>query len=107
MLETENGPQKTEKREKVMVGPGPREIKAEHGTSNCEELCVRWRGLCALGKGSRIWRCQGGCCKQSMVPRRQRKGEKVAAEPGTRECKAGYETNNCGELRVDGEGYAH
>ena len=42
----------------------------------------------------------GGCLKQNMVSRRQRKREKLAVGPGSRECKAGHETNNCGELRV-------
>ena len=41
-----------------------------------------------------------GCCKQNMVSRRQRKREKVTAGPGSRECKAGYGTNNYGELRL-------
>ena len=35
-----------------------------------------------------------------MVSRRQRKREKVAVGQGLRECKAGYETKKCGELRV-------
>ena len=32
--------------------------------------------------------------------KREKKREKVAVGQGPRECKAGYETNNCGELRV-------
>ena len=32
--------------------------------------------------------------------KREKEREKVAVGPGPRECKAGYETNNCGELRV-------
>ena len=42
----------------------------------------------------------GGCLKQNMASRRQRKREKVTVGPGSRECKAIYETNNFGELRV-------
>ena len=42
----------------------------------------------------------GGCLKQNMASRGQRKRGKVAVGPGSGECKAGYETNNCGELRV-------
>ena len=42
----------------------------------------------------------GGYLKQNMASRRQRKREKVAAGPGSRELKAGYETNSCAELRV-------
>ena len=42
----------------------------------------------------------GGCCKQNTAFIRERKREKLAVGPGPRECKAGYETNNCGELRV-------
>ena len=34
----------------------------------------------------------GKCLNQSMVFRRQRKREKVAVGPGSREYKAGYET---------------
>ena len=34
--------------------------------------------------------------------------EKVRVGPGLGECEAGYETSNCGEVRVlDGEGYMH
>ena len=90
------------KREKVAFGPGPREYKAGHETSNCGELRVRWRGLCALSKG-------GG--QNTSVPRRvvqtehcpqktEKERGKVAVEPGPEECTAGHETNNCGELRV-------
>ena len=43
---------------------------------------------------------QRWCCKLSLVLRRQGKIEKVMVGPGSRECKAGYEKNNCGELRV-------
>ena len=41
-----------------------------------------------------------GCLKQNMVSRRERKREEVAVGPGSGEYKAGYETNNCGDLRV-------
>ena len=37
--------------------------------------------------------------KRHMVFKRQRKREKVAVGPGLRVCKAGYETNDFGELR--------
>ena len=49
----------------------------------------------------------GGCLKQNMASRRERKREKVRVGPGLRECEAGYKTNNCRELRVSGEGYMH
>ena len=42
----------------------------------------------------------GGFCKQNTAFIKERKREEVAVGPGPRECKAGYETNNCGELRV-------
>ena len=42
----------------------------------------------------------GGCFKQIMVFRRERKRGKVAVGPGSGECKAGYETNNRCDLRV-------
>ena len=42
----------------------------------------------------------GGCCKQNTAFRRVRRGVKVAVGPGSGDCKAGYETSNCGELRV-------
>ena len=42
----------------------------------------------------------GGCLKQNMASRRQRMREKVEVGPGLRESEAGYETRNCGELRV-------
>ena len=42
----------------------------------------------------------GGCLKQNMVFRRQRKREKVVVGPGSKECIAGYERNSCRELRV-------
>ena len=42
----------------------------------------------------------GGCFKQNVVFRRERKREKVAVGPGSEECKAGYETNNRCDLRV-------
>ena len=42
----------------------------------------------------------GGFCKQNTAFRRERKRWKVAVGPGSGECKAGYETDNCGELRV-------
>ena len=35
-----------------------------------------------------------------MALRRQRTSEKVRAGPGLKECEAGFETSNCGELRV-------
>ena len=41
-----------------------------------------------------------GCLKQSMVPRKLRKREKVMVGPGSRGLKAGYETNNYGKFRV-------
>ena len=40
------------------------------------------------------------CLKQKMVSRRERKREKMAVGPGSIECKAGHETENCCELRV-------
>ena len=51
-------------------------------------------------RGGKTWACQGGCCKQSMSSRRQRKREKVAVGPGPRQCKAGDETKICGKLRL-------
>ena len=42
-----------------------------------------------------------------MADTRRKKREKVGVGPGLRECEAGYETNNYGELRVDREGYMH
>ena len=42
----------------------------------------------------------GGCMKQNMASRRERKRAKLRSESGLRECKAGYETSHCGELRV-------
>ena len=42
----------------------------------------------------------GGCLKQNMVFRRQRKREKVVVGPGSRECIAGYETSSCRELHA-------
>ena len=42
----------------------------------------------------------GGCLEQNRASRRQRKIEKAAVGPGPRECKAGHEPNNFGELRV-------
>ena len=42
--------------------------------------------------------------KQNTAFRRERKREKVVAGPGSRECKAGYETNNRGESRVRWQG---
>ena len=41
-----------------------------------------------------------GCFERSMVSRRQKKREKVAAGPGSKECTAGHETQNYGKLRV-------
>ena len=61
--------QKTEKREKVPVGPGSRECKAGHETNNCEELCVRWKGLCALGKwGEEYERAEVGVANSAFPP---------------------------------------
>ena len=48
VLQTEHGLQK---REKVALEPGSRDCKAGYETSNCGELRVRWRELCALGEG--------------------------------------------------------
>ena len=45
-------------------------------------------------------RVRRGCCKKNTAFRRERKREKVAVGPGSRECNAGYETKKCGELRV-------
>ena len=42
----------------------------------------------------------GGCLKQNTAFIRERKRKKVAVGPGSRECKAGYETNNCGEQNI-------
>ena len=42
----------------------------------------------------------GECCKQNTAFIIERKREKLAVGPGSDECKAGYETYNCGELRV-------
>ena len=42
----------------------------------------------------------GGCFKQIMVFRREKKRGNVALGPGSGECKAGYETNNRCDLRV-------
>jgi len=42
----------------------------------------------------------GGCFKQIMVFRRERKREKVAVGPGPGGCAAGYGTKNCCDLRV-------
>ena len=38
--------------------------------------------------------------KQNLADTRRRKTEKVSVGPGLRDCGAGYETNNCGKLRV-------
>ena len=46
-------------------------------------------------------------CKQNMVSRKQRKREKVRVGPVSGAFNAGYETSNCGELHVNGKGYAH
>ena len=47
--------------------------------------------------------------QKNSADTRRKKREKVRAGPGPRECEAGYETNNCGELRValDEEGHTH
>ena len=42
----------------------------------------------------------GGCLKRNMFSRRQRKRGKVTVGPGLKECIAGHETSNFGELRV-------
>ena len=50
VLETEHGLREGEnvsKREKVGVGPGLGECKAEYEKNSCIELRVRWRGLYA------------------------------------------------------------
>ena len=39
------------KREKVAVGPRPREYKARYKTKSCGEFRVRWRGLFILEEG--------------------------------------------------------
>ena len=46
----------------------------------------------------------GGCCEQNKAFIRERKRGKVAVGPGSGERKAGFETNNCGELRVGWRG---
>ena len=53
-------------------------------------MCIKRR--------ARALACQGGCFKQNRVFRRQRKREKMVVGPGSADCKAGYETNDCGEL---------
>ena len=42
----------------------------------------------------------GGWLKQKMASRRQRRIEKVMVGLGSRECKAGYDSDNCGKFRV-------
>ena len=70
VLQIKNGLQKTEKREKVMVGPGPRGCNAGYETNGCGELRIRWRGLCALEEWG--WACKGECCKQNLADIRHR-----------------------------------
>ena len=47
----------------------------------------------------------GGCLKQSMVSRIERKREKVRVGPRLRECEAGYRQTIVGSCALDGEGY--
>ena len=49
---TELGRYKTEKREKVSVGPGSREREAGYQTNNYEESRARWRGLLHSKEGT-------------------------------------------------------
>ena len=42
----------------------------------------------------------GGCLKQDMASRRQRKREEVAVGPGLGDYEAGYVISNHGKLRV-------
>ena len=44
----------------------------------------------------------GGCCKQIMVSRIQRKREKVVVGLGSGGYKNGYETSCCGLCALDG-----
>ena len=37
----------------------------------------------------------GGCLKQNMASRREKKRVKVKVGPGLRECEIGYKPNNC------------
>ena len=41
----------------------------------------------------------GGCSKQSMGFRKQRRREKVIVGPGSKDCIAGYGANDFRELR--------
>ena len=46
----------------------------------------------------------GGCLKQNITFGRYIKTGKGSVGPGPKNCKAGYETNNCWELRVKWRG---
>ena len=64
-------------------------------------MCIRNEGAehehVKLGVANRTWPLED----------REREREKVTVRPGSRGCKAGHETDNCGEVRGDGEGYVH
>ena len=59
---------------------------------------VRWRELVCRWEVGHERASRGVLQTEHGLQKREK--EKVADGPGSRECKAGYETNNCGELRV-------
>ena len=90
------------KREKVVVGPGSKKCIAGYERNSCIELRVRWRGLVGRWKVGHERVSRGVLQTEHGLHKREkeRKRDKLAVGPGSREYKAGYETNNCGELRV-------
>ena len=63
------------------------------------ELRVRWRGLVVrLEVGHE--HVSRGMLQTVHDLHKEREGDNLAVGPGSRERNTGYETNNCGELRV-------
>ena len=50
-MKQNKAPRRQRKREKMIVGKGPRDFRAVYETKICGELRVRCRWLCASGEG--------------------------------------------------------